>query len=337
MKVLLDKNKPFFKANLHSHSTNSDGKYPVEVLKEEYKKRGYSIVAFTDHEHLIDNSYLDDENFLTITSCEVAIKEFENLSTLVKHDMRVCHLNFYSPSQNYTVTPCYSSVYDHYVTERLKPLIKHDGEYKRNYSAQGINEIIRIATEKGFLVSYNHPTWSLETATDYLAYENLFAVEVYNHSCANSGRLDDEHAFDDILRSGKKIYCTCADDNHNLKGINTLYDDSFGGWVQINADKLDYATIFNALKNGDFYSSTGPEIYSLTVDGDKIKIQTSPCAKIYLTNKSRRTQFVLANDGETITSAEFSLNMVDEFFRIRVIDGKGKKALTQAYYKNELL
>jgi hypothetical protein len=34
-------------------------------------------VAFTDHEHVIDNSHLTDENFLAINGCEVAIKEFE--------------------------------------------------------------------------------------------------------------------------------------------------------------------------------------------------------------------------------------------------------------------
>ena len=337
MKILLDKNKKFFKANLHCHTTNSDGKYPVEFVKEQYKKQGYSIVAFTDHEHLIDNSFLNDDECLTITSCEVAIKEFPNLSTLVKHDMRVCHLNFYALDSANTVTPCYSSIYDHYVTERIKPLVKHNGEYNREYSAQGINEIIRIANKNGFLVTYNHPTWSLENANDYLSYENLFAVEVYNNSCALTGRLDDEHAFDDMLRAGKRLYCVCADDNHNLKGMDAIDDDSFGGWVQINADKLDYTTIMNALKKGDFYSSTGPEIYSLTVDGDKIRIETSPCTSIYLTNKSRRSQYALAKKGESITSAEFSLDKVDEFFRIRVVDERGKKALTQAYYKNELL
>ena len=36
----------------------------VEEIKEHYKANGYSIVAFTDHEHLIDNSHLDDDDFL---------------------------------------------------------------------------------------------------------------------------------------------------------------------------------------------------------------------------------------------------------------------------------
>ena len=66
--ILFGNKKSFYKANLHTHSDYSDGKYSVEELKNAYKEHGYSVVAFTDHEHLIDNSRLNDENFLAITS-----------------------------------------------------------------------------------------------------------------------------------------------------------------------------------------------------------------------------------------------------------------------------
>ncbi len=335
MKILLDPNKKYFKANLHCHSTYSDGKASVETLKEEYKKRGYSIVAFTDHEFVVDNSRLDDDEFLTITSCEVAIKEFSNQSTLKNLHMRVCHLNFYALDQHNTLTPCYASVYNHFASEENKPLIRFDGEYERRYSTDGINEMIRIANERGFIVSYNHPTWSLENATDYLGYENLFAVEIYNHSCVHLGLLDDEHALDDFLRAGKKLFCTAADDNHNGKGFQAPYTDSFGGWVWINAEKLDYATIMNALQRGDFYASTGPQIFSLIQDGDVVKVQTSPCRKISLSTKSRRAQTVFAEPNNTLDSAEFTLSPTDGYFRIRVVDEQGNTAYSQAYFLNE--
>ena len=331
MTVLLDKNKPFFKANLHAHSTQSDGTQSVETLKEAYKKHGYFIVAFTDHEHLIDNSHLDDREFLTITSCEVAIKEFANLSTLKKLDMRVCHLNFYALDQHNVVTPCYSSTYDHFLNDSIRSLVRYEKDYERTYSKDGINEMIKIANEQGFLVAYNHPTWSLENATDYIHYENLFAVEIYNHSCVLGGRIDDEHAFDDFLRAGKRIFCSAADDNHNLRGLDSPGDDSFGGWVQINAEKLEYGAVMNALQSGNFYASTGPSILALEKDGEQVRIETSPCQKICLTTKGRRTQTVTAENGANLTHATFSLREDDGFFRIRVIDEKGKKAWTQAY------
>lgn len=325
MKILLDENKPFYKANLHCHSTYSDGKFTVENLKEEYKKRGYSIVAFTDHEHLIDNSHLNDDEFLSITSCEMAIKEFPTQSTLVNFDMRVCHLNFYALDQHNTITPCYSSVYDHYITDEIKDLVHFDKEYERVYTSDGINEIIQIAKQNGFIVTYNHPTWSLENATHYLGYDGMFAVEIYNTSCYRPGaRVDDEHVFDDLLRAGKKVFCVCADDNHT-------YNGAFGGWVCINAEKLEYATVMNALQKGDFYASTGPQIFSLVQNGNEITIKTSPCKRIGVVTHGRRTPTKCAPDGETLTQATFILCDNDQYFRIRVTDENGKVAYTQAY------
>ena len=88
-KVLLTSNKAFYKGNMHCHSTFSDGNMTPEELKEHYKKNGYSFLAITDHEHINNNSYLDDEEFITITSCELAIKEFPEQSTLKNQKMRV--------------------------------------------------------------------------------------------------------------------------------------------------------------------------------------------------------------------------------------------------------
>ena len=101
--------QPFYKAQLHCHSLNSDGKIGVEEQKRLFKERGYSVVAFTDHEHLVDNSYLDDDDFLTITSCEVAIKEDAHKSTLKDRNMKAIHLNFYALDQHNVITPCYNS------------------------------------------------------------------------------------------------------------------------------------------------------------------------------------------------------------------------------------
>ena len=329
MKILLDENKPFFKANLHCHSTYSDGKFTVENLKEEYKKRGYSIVAFTDHEHLIDNSRLNDDEFLAITACEVAIKEFPEQSTLVNFNMRVCHLNFYALDPHNTLTPCYQSVYDHYIKEEIKDLVHYEKEYERVYSADGINEMIKIANEKGFIVCYNHPTWSLENAVDYLHYEGLFAVEIYNTGCYRPGaRPDDEHVFDDMLRAGKKLFCTCADDNHT-------YNGAFGGWVCINAEKLEYATVMNALQQGDFYASTGPQIFSLVQNGNEITIKTSPCKKIGVVTHGRRAPTKNAEQGATLEGAKFTLLDSDKYFRVRVTDEYGNTAYTQAYPAEE--
>ena len=331
MEILLGKRKHFFKANLHCHSTESDGRRSVEELKEEYKKRGYSIVAFTDHEHLLDHSYLNDEDFLTITSCELAVKEFPNESSLKNRDMRVAHLNFYALDPHNTVTPCYASAYDHYVRDDNRDRVRFEGEYERVYGAEGINAMIREGNERGFLVSYNHPSWSLEDAEEYLRYEGCFAVEIYNHSCVMSGHPDDERVFADMLRAGKRVYCTAADDNHNSMDFTAPGGDSFGGFVKIDADALEYGEIMRALAAGEFYASSGPEIYSLTREGDTVRIQTSSARSIHLLTRGRRTEKAFAVGADGLTEARFTLRDTDGIFRLRVEDERGKRAYTQAY------
>ena len=70
---LLPEKGNFYKANMHMHTTVSDGCWTPEQAKEEYKKRGYSIMAYTDHEVMIPHDELNDENFLTILSTEIAV------------------------------------------------------------------------------------------------------------------------------------------------------------------------------------------------------------------------------------------------------------------------
>ncbi len=334
MQILLDKSKKFYKANLHCHSDYSDGKLTVDEIKEAYKKEGYSIVAFTDHEILIDNSRLNDEDFLAITSCEVAVKEFPELSTMVRQDMKVTHLNLYSLDPHRKTTPFYSDSYcAKYIKDNTRDLISFEDEnYGRVYSPEGINRIIKDAKERGFIVSYNHPNWSLESAADYVNYEGMFAVEIFNSSVKEHYDLsDDEAAFDCLLRAGKKVFCTAADDNHNSYPFGDERCASFGGWVCINAEKLEYGEIMNALQNGDFYASTGPEIYSLTREGNSVTIECSPAKKVVVLANTRHAQIFRAKDGEPLTAVTFELSEKDKYFRIRVEDQNGKKAYTQAY------
>lgn len=337
MKVLLDENKRFYKANLHSHSVYSDGARTVEELKTDYMAQGYSIIAFTDHEHLVDNSHLTDENFLAITGCELALKEFPQLSSLTAPYMRVCHLNIYALNPHNIKTPCYCQAADHYVTDELRPLLAQTtGDFDRSLTSENVNKIIKTASEQGFLVSYNHPGWSLETADRYLYYEGLFAVEIYNHGCVQSWRGNDEHVYDDLLRHGKKLYCTACDDNHGNGDPSDPYGDSYGGWVCINADTLEYSTVMQALQEGKFYASIGPQIFSLVYENNTVTIKTSPCRKIDLVTRGRRAKAAIAPNGETLQSAQFTLQDDDCYFRIRAVDEKGKTAWTQAYFLEDL-
>ena len=63
-KYLLPREGKFYKANMHCHTNISDGKMTPEEVKTAYKKNGYSIVAYTDHEIMMPHYELRDEEFL---------------------------------------------------------------------------------------------------------------------------------------------------------------------------------------------------------------------------------------------------------------------------------
>ena len=62
-KYLISPELNWYRANMHCHSTVSDGYYSPEAIKEAYKNMGYSIVAYTDHEIIRTHNELTDDEF----------------------------------------------------------------------------------------------------------------------------------------------------------------------------------------------------------------------------------------------------------------------------------
>ena len=335
MITYLDSEKKYFKANLHCHTTLSDGKATPEKIKEEYMKRGYSVVAFTDHEHIVDNSYLTDDNFLAITGAEIAVPKLGAWKNA--HDKQYAptvHLCIYSFDPHNVLTPYSSRERDNFGPEEVRDASTYDNQReKRIYSAEGISDLVRHVHEQGFLIALNHPAWSLINGKDYLEYKGLDFIEIYNTGCVKMGHPKEEHVYDEMLKSGMKIFCTACDDNHNGKGFTDPQSDSFGGWVVINAEKLEYSDIMNALKNGEFYASEGPEIYSLTREEDKITIKTSPVKKMFKLTDGRGASGKHAAEGEYLTEATFKIDETFGSVRIRIEDEFGRCAYTQPVEK----
>ena len=104
----------------------------------------------------------------------------------------------------------------------------------------------------------------------------------------------------------------------------------------VNTEELTYENIINALLNGNFYSSTGPEIFELYVDGNFVHIKCSDAKHITYSTRGRRSAIKNADKDSCITEATFEIQDIDEYFRLDVIDEYGRRANTQAYYINLL-
>ena len=192
--------------------------------------------------------------------------------------------------------------------------------------------------EKGFFVTYNHPSWSLEDYSDYMGYKGMHAFEMFNGSCNSSGYDDyNPRVYDDILRSGNKIYAIGADDNHNFRPDDSRRCDSGWAWTTFKADKLDYRTITKALEDGHFYASEGPEIYDLWYEDGNVHVTCSDADRICCNYKVRRAEIAVSEDGQPLLNeATFSFKPEWGYFRITVIDAKGRHACTNAYFAEDL-
>lgn len=333
-KYLLPQNGKFYKANLHTHTTISDGSLSPEEIKSEYMKRGYSIIAYTDHDVFIPHNDLTDENFLALNGYEMEILQpFK--SGHPQQTSKTCHMCFVALDKDKTKQACWHRtgyLFANAVNYRDK--VDFDPslpDYEREYSSKGISDMMRIGRENGFFVTYNHPTWSGETYEDYMNYDNMHAMEIYNTECQLIGAEDyNARVYDDMLRGGKKLFCVATDDVHAKVSIG-------GGYIMIKADKLEYNTITDALLNGDFYSSTGPEIKELYIEDGILHVKTSPAKIIALSTKHRRFDKVRGDYGNLVSEGAFKVFDYDGYIRITVIDEQGNRANTNAYFLEDLL
>ena len=337
-KYLLPRGGNFYRANLHCHTTVSDGKKTPEEVKERYKSLGYSIVAYTDHDVMVAHPELDDENFLALTGYEIEVTEtwdgpFANKKT--------AHMCFIAMSRDVDRQVCW---------HREKYMIGHSGEYKdlvkfdeslpdyvREHNGECVSDIMKKGREGGFFVTYNHPTWSLEDSSDYLNFKGMQAMEIYNGSCITSGYEDiNPRVYDDILKSGERIYCIGADDNHNSHPDGSRRSDSGVAFTVIKAPSLEYNAVTSALEKGHFYASLGPEIKQLYYEDGKVHIVTSPADRIVMNTGIRRRGIVFREEGKRLTRASFNVPADCVYFRITVFDREGKRADTNAYFIDSL-
>ena len=320
-KYLLPNEGTYYKANLHCHTVLSDGHLTAAEVKKVYMEQGYSIIAFTDHRKYAWHKELDQEDFLAIAAYEVDINDFEKRKGDFSR-LKTYHLNLYDtkPWEN---------------SEEKEKSVLPERRYR---DITYINGYIEEMKEKGFLTCYNHPYWSLQTYDDYKDLRGLFAMEIYNHGCEHDGLYGfNPQSYDEMLRTGQRLFCVATDDNHNCYPLEHPLSDSFGGFTMIKAKKLDYENVMEALQKGEFYYSMGPQIYDLYVEDGYLYIKTSDVEKIFVVQEGRNCYKEVAKPGEVITEAKFRLTGQEGYIRIQCRDARGCFAGTNAYFLENIM
>lgn len=327
---------PQFKANLHSHSNLSDGSLTPEAMVEAYKEQGYSVLAITDHEAPYDHTNLSTPDFLMLTGYEAYIRPSANCQLDVYGPE--IHLNLLAKEPHNTCFVAYDPNFCKYMPHALAESRAQAGDIgPRRYEREYIRRFIREAKKAGYLVTYNHPNWSMEEPEEILHYDGFFSLEIFNTgSMVINGHENNLGLYDRLLRHGKFPFVHGADDNHNKQPFGDPRCDSFGAWTMILAPELSYPAVIRALERGNFYASTGPGIHRLSIEDSHVFLQCSDALRITMHMSPKRAQNVCARPGETVDCAEFTIPDYAPYVYFSVFGPDGTEAHTRAFTRDEL-
>lgn len=332
---LISPDKPQFKANLHSHSTCSDGKKTPLQLKEAYKAHGYQILAITDHEYPCHHQDLNEPGFMMLTGYEAYIRD--NKDGLYDVYGEEVHLNLFARDPHNETMICNDPRYGGYLERSGRTNIPLAGSKEpRQYTHDYLRYFIATAQQNGYLVAYNHPYWSWVSKEDVLAAEGCFSMEMINYNSYVMNHLEYNAAlYDHLLRAGKRLYCHGVDDNHNFFPDDSPHCDSYGGFTMIMAEELTYSKVIEAMEKGEMYASMGPQIHSISVEGNKLRVTCSEAAHLFLFTGSKAPERVHALPGESLVEAEFTIPARALYVRVCVEDHQGRRADTRGFSREE--
>ena len=297
----------FWRGNLHTHSTRSDGVLaPAEVCRR-YKAEGYDFLALTDHfigaygYPIVDTVPFRDPEFTTILGAELHSGAMANgelwhiLAVGLPPDFAR------SNSPDFLVVP----------------------------NQETGSEIAARAVAAGAFVAIAHPQWSGLTLADARSITAAHAVEIYNHGCAAGCDRPDGFAIADLLLSeGRHLSMIATDDAHFSE------PDHFGGWVMVKATANSPEALLAALKAGHFYSSQGPELRDVRVEGDKVVVECSAVSSVIAMGQGTGAKAV---HGASMTRAEVPLVRLNDspWIRVAVVDAAGKRAWSNPIFRED--
>ncbi|MFC4809750.1 PHP domain-containing protein [Paenibacillus sp. GCM10023250] len=64
--ILIDRNQPAYKGNLHLHTTWSDGRLPAAEVVEAFKAKGYHFISISDHDVYTRTDEFNTADFITL-------------------------------------------------------------------------------------------------------------------------------------------------------------------------------------------------------------------------------------------------------------------------------
>lgn len=328
----------WFKGNTHMHTDFSDGDSPIKEVVDWYHDHGYNFISITDHnkttvplEHISRDGLRDD--FIMIIGNEITSS---------------VHFTALGVKNNISVKTILED-YDNGEIEGF-PLPAPDTT-KTGHSQVLINGML----DDGAIVFINHPNFSTGiSAEEMLALKGYSAIELSNahpavYNYGNDLHRPVEEKWDYLLTYGKKVYAVGSDDEHHLQKWGPDKANPGRSWIMVEAANLDEEDIIEAIRQGNFYASTGVEFkkYEVTdreiiVEIDKRKTMKNLRKGLgvsHLTEKGKagfRIE-VIGNHGSVLVSRpaevlRYPMNDFDNYLRVRAVYTKKHKGEFRNYY-----
>jgi len=283
------------KGNVHCHTSRSDGRGTPEEVIRRYKEYEYDFLALTDHNIYNYENFAPETGILIIPGMEIDrnINGFRGVHCF--HTVVLGHKenNPYQQDQRFVGG------------ERL------DGQ-------ADFQKVLDEHHAANQLTIYCHPEWSNTPAREFDQLKGNAAMEIWNSGCAIEDGLDTNAAYwDELLMQGQKIYGCATDDGH------AMYQHC-NGWIQVNAEKT-VDSVLEAIANGAFYSSCGPEIKDFYVEDGVAVVECSACSEIVFRCGQYPCPRKYSENGDLVR-AEFKMPEYLEYIRVTVMDNRGRRA-----------
>jgi len=285
----------WYKGQFHCHSHWSDGNVLPELAIDWYRSNGFHFMSLTDHNvlQLDSNKWREVDPVLIEESRKKFGNDFvetkeENGKTLMRlktiHELRTLFnkdgefLLIPGHEQNSTV----AGRTLHAITSNISETIPFPNNFPTVVEAmlswrKATLDNAAQNDNVGFWM-VNHPMWyywevtpdMLIEASDIEFYE--FNVDDYiAYQPIHPDHPTFEKSWDIInafrfLQGKKPIYLVATDDTHDYRNFKDYVTNPGHASVVVRSEKLDANTLVSAMKNGDFYSSTGVELKDIRFD-----------------------------------------------------------------------
>lgn len=247
----------WLKGNLHTHTTNSDGDSPPDVVAAWYRDHGYDFLSLTDHNVLTQPQTVSAQalgDMFLIPGEEVTMELSVHVNAINVGDL---------------LEPPRTGV---------QPMAMGNVPGRDDDKLRLLRDALERIHRAGAIASVNHPNYQWCLSPDLIGQlEGLRFFEVFNGHPQSQNDGDQAHAgteriWDHLLLAGKPVYALATDDAHHLKNWAPSYSNPGRGWVMVDAPERTPLSIQRALERGAFYASSGVTLEALEARRGHIEV-----------------------------------------------------------------